>query len=447
MVAAQMIRAGKLPYIDFCFPQTPLNAFWNGGWMWMFGLSWRLAHAWASILTSVAVLLVADFVFTRMKDSRWRLPCALSAGLLVALNPAVFEYGPVGQAYGMCLCLSVGAFRLAVRAVERDSLLACAGAGLLALAAAESSLLTAPVTPFLLIWILVCANPGSRLRQLGAFLSGGVIALIPLIWLFAKAPRLVFFNLVEYQLVYRTVNWPGATEQNLQAMIAWIDSPAAFLLLLLATGGFIVVRKHRELDAELRRILYLCFWLSVALLLHISTAHPTFQRYYLLAVPFLGILAAAGFYAAGLRLVPHHPWRLAAVVIAMLVLGRAKFVYDDRDSMHWSNLEAIARKVAEVTPPGALFLADEHIYFVNRVLPPSGEELKDSHKLGLLPPGLAAALHVVPQAELDRQIKAGVFRTVEDCDDDEKQNRALNMPGVFSETVAIETCHVSWNKK
>jgi hypothetical protein len=32
LVAAQMIVAGKRPYLDFCFPQTPLNAYWNAGW-------------------------------------------------------------------------------------------------------------------------------------------------------------------------------------------------------------------------------------------------------------------------------------------------------------------------------------------------------------------------------------------------------------------------------
>ncbi len=31
LLAAQLIQAGKRPYLDFCFPQTPLNAYWNAG--------------------------------------------------------------------------------------------------------------------------------------------------------------------------------------------------------------------------------------------------------------------------------------------------------------------------------------------------------------------------------------------------------------------------------
>src|ERR1700749_4304636 len=43
-VAAQLILHGKMPYIDFCFPQTPLNAYWNAAWMRAFGENWRVLH-------------------------------------------------------------------------------------------------------------------------------------------------------------------------------------------------------------------------------------------------------------------------------------------------------------------------------------------------------------------------------------------------------------------
>ena len=47
LLAAQLINAGKRPYLDFCFPQTPLNAYLNAGWMRVFGESWRPVHALA----------------------------------------------------------------------------------------------------------------------------------------------------------------------------------------------------------------------------------------------------------------------------------------------------------------------------------------------------------------------------------------------------------------
>src|SRR5438445_5647294 len=57
LLAAQLILAGKKPYIDFCFPQSPLNAYWNAWWMSVLGQSWRVAHAVAALLTIGAVLL------------------------------------------------------------------------------------------------------------------------------------------------------------------------------------------------------------------------------------------------------------------------------------------------------------------------------------------------------------------------------------------------------
>ena len=57
LLAAQLIDDGKRPYIDFCFPQTPLNAYWNAAWMRVFGQTWRVPHAVSTVLVMAAVLL------------------------------------------------------------------------------------------------------------------------------------------------------------------------------------------------------------------------------------------------------------------------------------------------------------------------------------------------------------------------------------------------------
>ena len=62
LLAAQLIKGGMRPYLDFCFPQTPFNAYWNAFWMRVFGESWRTAHAMAALETSTAVALAAQFV-------------------------------------------------------------------------------------------------------------------------------------------------------------------------------------------------------------------------------------------------------------------------------------------------------------------------------------------------------------------------------------------------
>src|SRR6202050_3882981 len=82
LLAAQLIDAGKTPYLDFCFPQTPLNAYWNAGWMRIFGDSWRAVHAVAALLTAGAILLAADFVFARfhVPPPDWRVSPAVHGG-------------------------------------------------------------------------------------------------------------------------------------------------------------------------------------------------------------------------------------------------------------------------------------------------------------------------------------------------------------------------------
>src|SRR5579872_7438397 len=41
LLAAQLVKGGMRPYLDFFFPQTPLNAYWNAWLMRLLGESWR----------------------------------------------------------------------------------------------------------------------------------------------------------------------------------------------------------------------------------------------------------------------------------------------------------------------------------------------------------------------------------------------------------------------
>src|SRR5580698_3946322 len=51
LLAARLIREGKRPYLDFCFPQTPLNAYLNAAWTSIVGDTWRSVQALAAIMT------------------------------------------------------------------------------------------------------------------------------------------------------------------------------------------------------------------------------------------------------------------------------------------------------------------------------------------------------------------------------------------------------------
>lgn len=446
LVTAQNINRGKRPYLDFCFPQTPLNAYWNAGWMRVFGDSWHAAHGVAAAMTTSAVLLVGIYVLWRFPVPRWRLGAALTAVCCFGMNLAVVEYGTIGQAYGLCLFLIVAAFLFTIAAVDRERPWLAGAAGLAASAAANCSLLTAPVAPVLLVWMLICNRAGNRWAKLATFAGGGALACVPLAWLFVQGPKQTIFNVLHYNLLYRQREWEGAVAHNFGEWSAWLDSPPALLLGLLALAGLLFIRKRSGWERVPRREFYLCAWLTVALMLHISTATPTFRRYYLLAVPFLAILACAGIYDIGSRLgSPDRP--LWPVLIVCLITSSclAKRLIESWDDFTWQTVEKVAAKVKEVTPPHAVLLADEPTYFILRRVPPSGLELADSHKLDF-PPAVAREFHVMPEKELDREIKAGVFDTIEIGDDD-KRIDILGMRKMYAHSAEVEDTDIFWARR
>src|SRR5579862_1306692 len=193
VLAAQLILSGKRPYLDFFHAQTPLYAYWNAIWMWLLGEKWRVVHVLSTLLTGGAVMLAADYVYTRIQGS-WRLPAAIAAAVLTALNVMVVTFGTLGQPYGMCLLLEMAAFRAAIPAAGRDRLGYAFAAGIFVGASAASSLLSGPLAPVALVWILWQSPAGDRFRKFAAFVIGGAIPFLPLAWFLAQSPKIVFFD-------------------------------------------------------------------------------------------------------------------------------------------------------------------------------------------------------------------------------------------------------------
>jgi hypothetical protein len=444
LLAAQLIMAGKRPYLDFCFPQTPLNAYLTAGWMRVFGDTWRAVHVLQVVWVAGAAFLTADFIRSRFPVPGWRTAGALAAAAAVGMNSQVVLFGAIGQSYALCLFLSVAAFRLAVVAVEHKGAPRSVGAGFLAGAAAASSLLTAPVAPVLLVWIVLRNRAGSRWTKFAAFLGGAAIAFLPVAWLYRQGPRQVLFNLIQYQLKYRHINWTGATGQDITALTSWIDSAQALSLGLLAAAGIWFLARTSDWERERRAEFYLSLCLALALCTELATAHPTFERYFLLVVPFVAIPAVAGLYFVGSRLAgADHPLRAAAVLLVLLSLGLGKALYEDSDSYSWKDIEQIARQVDKVTPPGGSLWADELFYFQTRRPPPDGMEFAYAHSLEM-PAAQAASLHILTQTELRRRATAGVYRTVAACYDTDNTD-AVKAADIFRQKAQIRDCTVYWD--
>ena len=443
LLTAQLITRGERPYLDFNFSQTPLNAYWNAMWMLLFGQSWRVPHVVAALMTAGAIMMTADFLFFHFPVPRWRFTAALFSALALGLNVLIVQYGTISQAYALSLFLIVAAFRLTVSSVDRSGILFPALAGFLSSAGAGATLLSFPVCPVVAIWMVFRNRAGNRWAKLGAFVAAAVVPFLPVLYLFVKGPKQTFFNIIQFNLVFRQVEWPGAISHDIFAVfLSWSTSSQALLLGLLAVAGLLFVR---GCDKDQRAEFYLCGWLALALGVHISSAHPTFQRYYLLALPFVVILAAAGLYSLTARLYnPDRPFWPIFVLTLIFSVELAKALHDRHDNINWHDLEKIAAKADQVTPPNGVILSDEQVYFLTRRPPPSGMELADSHKLEF-PPERAIPLHLVPESQVLAQVKAGRFNTVVNCDKNDRLTDE-DLAKLYANHMDFDdSCNVYWN--
>ena len=439
VLAAQLIGQGKRPYLDFSFPQAPLNAYWNAAWMRILGQNWRVVHAVAAALTAGTSLITARFIYTRFPASAWRCPASSAAALLIGFHAATIEYATLGMPYPLCLFLLAAAFRMALLAAERDQWLFAAAAGALATSVAASSLLTIGAPAVLFIWILKKGKP----RAWRSFLAGAAVPVLPLLWLFAQSPYAVFFNLFQYHLFYRRTNWEDATPHDWNVLKSSLTSPQALILGALSAAGMWFIARSPDWDRARRAEVYLSAWMALAVGGELCLAHPTFEWYFVLIIPFLAIPAVAGLHAISSRLIPSvAPSRVVALLFLVFSLGGALSLYRDRGTFTWTFMEAVAAKVNQVTQPHAGLWADESVYFLTHRPPAEGTECSYTEVIDL-PQAKAAPLHIVSLDNLDQQASQGVYGTVETCEEQE-QIEELKLARLFRHSATVGPCHVFW---
>ncbi|HYM11969.1 MAG TPA: hypothetical protein VEU62_14625 [Bryobacterales bacterium] len=443
LVAARLINAGKKPYVDFFYQHTPINIYLTAAWMRLFGETWRSAGALAALWTAGSIVLAAEFLWSRLDHPAWRSATAMTGAILLGLDALVFRFGSIAQAFGLCLFLLVLAFRLAIVAVDREKGLLAVGAGLCAGAAAASSLLAAPAAPILLFWMAGHNRAGSRADKCARFLGGVLVSWLPVLWLAAQAPRRVFFDLAEYHLVYRH-DQIGSSAHELRVLGQWLDSSQVLFLILLAATGILFLMGQSGWPRPRRSELHLCLWLAGGLAALAACANPTFSGYFVLAIPFLAILAAVGFYAIGSRLwAPRRPVWLVLLAAGFFTLGTVKWFYQFRSIFRhgWQQYESVAEQINRVTPANGTVYTLPEIYFAARRTPPRGLENPFS---SYLPPAAAAEIGEPTAAEIDRWLASGRFATV--VTGDGAKDEALGLPRLYAKRAQIGGYEVFWER-
>jgi hypothetical protein len=412
LLAARLIAAGKWPYRDFVFGQVPLGAWWNALVMMSTGYGWRGPHVAAALESAGATWLTADYVWRRTPEPS-RLAMSLAAASLVGLNQLTVNYATMSQAYALCMLLGIAAFRSCV--ASRYFL-----SGVLAGAAASSSLLMAPLGPVLFV---------ASVRRGGLrFAFGALVGLIPVCWYLALTPHAFLFDVVGFHIYYRAEGWGNSLSHDLEVVSGWLDAGQGMMIVTLAAAGAVWGRANREIR--------LCAAVAIAECLFLSVAHPTFAQYFSMVVPFAAMLAAVALQ----RFYEHYPrqWPAATLGCLMLVM-LTRTLAQQTDKMSWGDLAKVSQAVRAVLKPSDTLYADEHIYLLTGRMPPSGLEWNGNHKIDM-PLAQARPLHVLPQAELDKEVKRGDFSVFESCEEDDVKR--LGVEDLYAKKQQIGSCFV-----
>jgi len=452
LLAAQMVAAGRKPYLDFFVQQVPLYPLICGGWLRIFGSSWQAANLFSGLLICGSAAIIARIASRIYGDSEWAAKGRFIAVLLFGLNLLVAQSGDDAQPYALCMffCLSAWLAALDARpATPRIFLVGLAAGGAL-----NTSLLAAPFFLILTGWFVLRAARPDRPRRL-LWLSGGAsIASIPLAYLAMLAPTQAWFGIVEFQLFYRTAG-PALPKNipshNLREILNWVLSIQGAVLTLASLAGALFLF-DRKAPASTRRSVGYAALIAVLWALCLALVPLTWHMYFVVVVPYVSLLAAAGLCQLGARAklwqglskIPMgtvwlYSLGLAIPLLAGVISGRPG---------RWAPPEEAARIVnIETGPKQPVYSDDESIYVAARRLPPRGLE-NSFGAVVRLPAGEYERAGLVPPEKNEDLLRAGNFAAVVlSKANDDARIQAVRSSGLYSQSAETKNYVIFWKSK
>lgn len=379
LLAARLLRAGWTPYRDFVYQQTPLLPVVLAGIHSLFGATWRSSHLELGLGSSAAILLAAAWLAQRIPDATWRPYAFVCTLLFVGLNHLVLFAASWSLPYAAIqLCLLIPAFVLTTLAATQITWIWAALAGFLMGCSMACCLLTALVGPVAALW-LACTAKGARWRRVVAFGAGWLIPLVVVLYVALLAPRLAWFNLVEFHLVHRRTDFSTGqlAYEQLRVLSAWLTCPQSMVLVLCTGLGWYSLA-DKAIGVQQRAELWLSFGFFLAVAVIPVFSIPTFADYFSMATPFLALPATYGAIRVGQTMAPNvSPFRLLAPLLGLYLLGLCYNVHAIRSLLihRWPHLEQVAHQVKALAPDGSVYAKPE-LYFVSGLIPPPALETK-----------------------------------------------------------------------
>ena len=353
LLAAKEVMSGKLPYLDFFYPQTPLFPYIFGIWFKLTNFTWESARLFTAIISSAIGLISFQYI-----RRRYNLLSAVAVALMISFSGMNIAWLLTAKSYGLSALILVSLYLiLKEKKLRKFNLIIC---GILVglLFNIRSYLVIIGFIPAVIIFFRLKDPKKFIYLALGAFLT-----LIPHAFLLIADLEAYSFNNIGYHLIRSD----RSSEQLAQGKLKILNyllgfSPVAkfkgyqIAILVWSWIGLLVLNLLRSSWPSLS-------WFFCAVLFTISLVpSPTWLQYFSVAVPFLVICLVEISTELSKKLAPIV---LGLVAIYFIYTGLADVknytgtgkgvhgIYETNlEASRLENISEISNKINELSEPG-----------------------------------------------------------------------------------------------
>jgi hypothetical protein len=190
LMAGKLVSSGKIPYLDFFYPQAPLLPYIFAAWGKIFGFTWVSFR----VLMGLVSTLLAILIYKDTKD-KTNYFLALFSILFFSLSIMSFPWFTITKGYALSTLFLFCAYILL------NNKHAFFISGILVGLAGLIRLPLAGVAPVIVIWLyFFLKKDPHKYKKIGLFILGGLVTLLPTIYLASLNFDSFYYNNLGYHL-------------------------------------------------------------------------------------------------------------------------------------------------------------------------------------------------------------------------------------------------------
>ncbi|MBI3250687.1 MAG: hypothetical protein HYZ61_02445 [Candidatus Andersenbacteria bacterium] len=337
---------GRVPYLDFAFPQPPATLIIHGFFQEFFGPGFYLGR-----LINAGLSFLAIAAFASASRRLWGVLAGVCTGLILVASPLWLLHSVSVSTYATA-ALFLGLELLAI-AYKRPWLV-----GFLAVSAMSARLTIAPTALLLFIPIFFTSF---RLKTLFQIVAGCICALTIIVAPLAIiAPQKAWINIIGYHTYMRAGLATSSIERHVEVIMPFLQEQYLpvyqWFWIAALVGVILAVRRDRTSGVVSAAILTTVF---INALLHATAINATYD---VPLIPLLVVAASSGIGFSISSLTSSWQRRAAFTVVAVVCIGILTYSQaflalgeGEREEGH-TNIHRLAQYIQSHTTP------DEYIF-------------------------------------------------------------------------------------